>query len=114
MIPEPSQQIIQPALPGFYDLMFTDGEVEDANRHSFGDLISEIGLMRVFIRRALKKAQDIEDLDKNLRVVNALGLAASRLARLIEAQHKLSHGSSMTSQAISLAIEQIGKELRIE
>jgi hypothetical protein len=110
---EPQEAVYQPALPGFYDLVYEAGEIEDFNKNPYGDLISEIALIRIYIRRALRETDGIKDLGEIIRVLNALGLAASRLARLLEVQHKLSQGSPLFAQAIEQSILKLGKEMGI-
>ena len=110
---EPPKPVFQPALPGFYDLVYEPGELEDFNNNPYGDLISEIALLRINIRRALRKADEAKNLDDSIRVLNAVGLAVARLARLLEVQQKLAQGSGHINHAIELSIKKYGEEMGI-
>lgn len=105
---------IQPVLPGFYDLLYEEREIDDLNRNLFGDLVAEICLLRVILRRALTQANEIQDLSETLRVLNVVGLAAMRLARLLEVQFKLSERSNQGSDAFTQALLEMGEKLGIE
>jgi hypothetical protein len=114
IVSEAADEGYQPVLPGFYGLMYETNEIDDLNSNLFGDLIAEICLLRVVMRRALDKAKGIEDLDECLRVLNALGLASMRLARLLEVQIKLNERSPRAMDAFIKALLEFSERMEAE
>lgn len=104
---------IQPALPGFYNLLYARNEIEDLNCNLFGDLVDEICLLRVILRRALAQAQELEDLKEILSVLNSVGQAAMRLGRLLEVQLKLDERAERGPDALTRALMEIGEKLEM-
>lgn len=66
---------------GFYSKRFQRGELLDLEQA--GDLKEEIGMMRVVARRLLKMSRGCRDLQELIQVLNALGLATTRVAGMM-------------------------------
>lgn len=110
-LPKVTSEGYQTVLPGFYEFMYSKSEINDLNKNLFADLISEINLLRVMIRRAVDQANKVENLEESLSALNALGLAGIRLARLLEVQSKLSQAPSHVMDAITQAILEMGERM---
>jgi predicted nucleic acid-binding Zn-ribbon protein len=78
----------------------------------YASLEQEITLLRVMIRRTMRLADGIVDLREAIRLLDALGSAASRLATLLRAQKYLMENRSKVADEISNAIQQVNQELR--
>ncbi len=96
---------------GYYSRLFRCRETDELPNEP-GSLESEITLLRVMIRRTTELAVGIDDLKEATRVLDALGAAAARLANLLRAQHKLHENRPGVEDEISIAIQQVNKELR--
>jgi hypothetical protein len=105
---------IQPFLPGFYSLMYARNEIDDLKQNLFGDLVDEICLLRVILRRALLQAQELKDLKEILGVLNSVGQAAMRLGRLLEVQVKLSERAEHGPDALTRVLMEIGEKLEMQ
>ena len=77
-----------------------------------GSLQHEISLLRMMIRRTMQLADGIDDLKDAMRLLDALGSAAGRLANLLRVQKSLREFRSPLADEISLAIQQVNTELR--
>jgi hypothetical protein len=83
-----------------------DDELAGAMAAKIGE---DIGILRVFTRRTLELAQGITDVSTYLRVLDGLGKAAGRIARMELTNHMLSTPppGSETAKAIEEALSQI-------
>jgi hypothetical protein len=97
---------------GFYSRLFHATENTDLNCDPPTSLEHEITLLRVMIRRTMQLADGIDNLHEATRVLDALGAAACRLSNLLRAQKSLNQGQSPLADEISIAIQQVNKELR--
>ncbi len=117
-----------PAEPLYSEHFYPD-ELENFEYLRAGDLIAEISMLRVAIRRVFSTAGapfgtagGTPDLNKNpdpssnwMEVLDKLGLACSRLAGLLRTQQALSENrSDEVSAALSQALAEITKELKLE
>ena len=68
-------------------------------------------MLRLAIRRTLEMGASCETLEDAIRVLNALGLASSRLARLLAAQKELQGGGFDALAFIMDAVEQAAREM---
>ena len=62
-------------------------------REAQGGLKAEIDLLRACLHRVQDMADRAESLDEALRLLGAVGLAATRLAELLKAQQELAAGA---------------------
>ena len=76
-----------------------------------GSLDDEIRMLRLAIRRTLEMGASCETLEDAIRVLNALGLASSRLARLLAAQKELQGGGIDALTFIMDAVEEAAREM---
>jgi hypothetical protein len=97
---------------GYYSRLFHASEATDLDVDQYSNLEHEITLLRVMIRRTMELADGIDDLREATRALDALGAAASRLSNLLRAQKVLTESKSGLADEISLAIQQVNKELR--
>jgi len=97
---------------GFYSRKFKLGETADMDGLASSDkLQDEIMLLKVVIRRVWElTSEEATDLVSWAGTLNVLGLAMSRLARLLQVQAKISGENSEATQAISEAIRQVTDE----
>ena len=93
---------------GLYARYFTQTERDDLEQHEVLD--SEIDMLRVAIQRLFSRTANADE--KTLTAsLNALARASASLARLIEANRKMSGKENDFVQIINLAVSQINKEL---
>ncbi len=97
---------------GFYSRLYRSAENNDLAENQASDLGHEIKLLRVMIRRTMELADGIDDLREATRVLDALGVAASRLSSLLKTQKSLNKNTSPMADEISIAIQQVNAELR--
>jgi hypothetical protein len=72
------------------------------------DLKNEITLMRILMIRVLKLAEEIDDLSLAIKVLNAVGSAATRIMNLHKTQLALAGDSSdQLNQAIAMALQEV-------
>lgn len=107
-----------PPKHGFYARQFRSGELKDLDllleAGSQANLIDEIAMLRVSMRRTLELAQEVEDIDTAVKWLNALGASAVRVAALLRTQKLLGSAQSDELDAITLAIRQLGKDWDLE
>ena len=104
---------------GFYSRMFKEPEVEDlALLESLvvKDLGHEITMLRVATRRLFIKSEEVDETRDLTGVLNALGLAAMRLARIMgdlenRLQKAIGKEPNPAVEALNQALEEIAKEL---
>jgi len=103
-----------PRRKGLYLDHFRAGELEALSQSPPG-VSEEIDLLRVLIRRVFETADSTaQTLDEWVDVLQALGMANIRLARLLRAQSMLdgSGGDGMAA-ALSAAISQVSRDFNL-
>jgi hypothetical protein len=71
---------------GFYAKQFRRSEIKDLQDQKTVDLINEISMLRVFMRRVTEKSNPAAPLDEDLELLRTLSLAAVCLNRLVRTQ----------------------------
>ena len=109
----------QPDIPesqhhGFYSHGFHQVESEELHCLIAGGVQDEIAMLRVFIRRVFTLGDGIEDMDEAVRLLDTLGLSATRLANLVKTQKLLNNDQSEIAQDISQAIAEVIKEMGLK
>lgn len=94
---------------GYYSRLFRPLEAEDLQAILQDGLEDEIAMLRVITRRVFELADNEEDIETSIKTLSALGVAATRLARLLEAQRSLG-GGDRTVQLLSQALSEIHDE----
>ena len=98
---------------GFYARQFKATELKDLETILEGgtqaNLLDEIAMLRVTIRRTLELAKGIDDLETATKWLSVLGASATRIATLLRTQ-KLLGSDQPGLDAISMAIEQLTQE----
>jgi hypothetical protein len=97
---------------GFYSHLFHANEASDLYEDESDSLEHEITLLRVMIHRTMQLADGIDDLQSAIRVLDALGSAAGRLANLLRTQKSMNIRRSQLADEISSAVQQVNAELR--
>lgn len=92
------------------------GEVrpEDLEAGLNPELQDEILLMRVKIRRLMELADGVDSLPTAIKVLGALGMACSRLAQLLKTQKLLEPQSSQAADALSQALTEVVREMKLK
>jgi hypothetical protein len=107
-----------PPKHGFYARQFRSGELKDLDllqeAGSQPNLIDEIAMLRVSMRRTMELAQEVEDIDTAVKWLNALGASAVRIAALLRTQKLLGSAQSDELNVITQAINQLGKDWNLE
>lgn len=93
---------------GMYARYFTQAEQEDLKGQSILD--SEIDMLRVSIQRLFSRTVTADE-KTLITSLNALARASASLARLIEANRRISGKDNDLVNSINLAVNQINKEL---
>jgi hypothetical protein len=96
---------------GYYSRLFRPLEADDLEAILRDGLEDEIAMLRVITRRVFELADNQEDIESSIKTLSALGVAATRLARLLEAQKSLG-GGDRTLQMLSQALNEIRDERR--
>jgi hypothetical protein len=94
---------------GFYSPRFNSHELTDLDISPQRSLEGEIAMLRVFMRRTLDLVDGMDDQDEMVRVLGALGVAALRVARLLQAQSALGNGELISGE-LSLALNEVMHE----
>ena len=97
---------------GFYSRRCQQLEQKELNQ-SGHDLEDEIALMKVLMRRVFEAANQEEgDLDMWFKTLSTLGLASTRLAKLLDTQKVLQgDNASEISGALKQALKEVTREL---
>ena len=98
---------------GFYSKFMHQGELDDLDRISAG-LDSEINALRVLFRRILIDSNETDTYERYVHSLNALGLAATRIASLMRIQKILTGEVQSTTDALTQAVDKIAIELRLK
>ncbi len=96
---------------GFYSEHFKSEEIRDLDAYLSNGLGDEIALMRVSAKRILELA-NTKDLavEDQISILNAIGLATTRLAGLLRIKNILGTEGSESSNAISDALNEALKD----
>lgn len=94
---------------GYYSRLFKPLEANDLEAILRDGLEDEIAMLRVITRRVFELTDNEENIENSIKTLSALGMAATRLARLLEAQKSLG-GGDRTLQLLSQALAEIQKE----
>ncbi|MDD5466350.1 MAG: hypothetical protein PHS96_00950 [Anaerolineales bacterium] len=78
-----------------------------------GGLESEVGMLRIMMRRTLALSRGTSDLEEMRFNLGALGLAAMRVASLLKLRKEMLAEREEVMQQISQAIAQVVEEMRI-
>ena len=97
---------------GFYSHLFRKIELGDLQALPLDGLQDEIGMLRVLIRRVMELAQDVQDLDQALRLLNTLSLATANLSRLVKTQHLISTDFSEFDATVDDVISELVENWR--
>ena len=97
---------------GFYSHLFRKIELGDLQALPLEGLQDEIGMLRVLIRRVMELAQDVQDLDQALRLLNTLSLATANLSRLVKTQHLISTDFSEFDATVDDVISELVENWR--
>jgi hypothetical protein len=95
---------------GFYSRQFRSREHIDLDALLSIDLLDEIHLLRILIRRALELSNDTGDLAECLSVLKATSAASARITAMLRVQQMLGKSSDV-SELISKAIAEVNQEL---
>lgn len=92
---------------------FLQHESQDQNDPQRFSLDDEIAMLRVVTRRVFDLSGQVDDLQDAVKTLGALGMAATRLARLLEARKNLGQGDEtmeMLSEVLSDLLKEWGRE----
>jgi hypothetical protein len=104
---------------GFYARQMRQAEANDLAAARQPGLLDEIAMLRIAMRRTMEQARDIDNLDQQVEVLRALGMAAGRLAMLVRTHvlvsgQKKSAIDALLEQALDEALRELegqGKDL---
>ncbi len=92
---------------GFYGSQFSAVEVRDLTKSSQHGLNDEIALLKVAIRRFVQQTlASSEDIEDSVKLLNTLGSALGRLARLVVSNRKL-EGDQSEDSALQKALKEV-------
>ena len=77
-------------------------------------LESEIVMLRIFMRRVLGLSTGVEEPDQALRLLQALGLAATRLAGLLKTQRELTGSEAQSLEVFYRALNEVLEEMGVQ
>ena len=97
----------------FYARAFSSQEREALEALAAEGLEGEIRMLRVVMRRVMTLASGAETLDEAQKAMAALGLAATRLARLLKV-HEALGGETESMRLIDQAVNAVAAELGID
>lgn len=102
---------------GFYSKQFKAAELKDLDllleAGSQANLIDEIAMLRVTIRRTLELAKGIDDVETAIKWLSVLGASATRIASLLRTQKILGSSQNNELDAIALALEQLTEDWKL-
>lgn len=104
---------------GFYARQFNEGEKTDLEILLGDGLNDEIAMMRVLMRRVFESANELIDLssgepgdvERAVNLLGTMGVAATRLERLLRAQKTLTVSDTEFAGTLSEALAEVVKEL---
>jgi hypothetical protein len=99
---------------GFYSRQFQHPEEQDLDAMMASGLVDEIAMLRVVTRRVLAMADGVEDLNQAMKLLGAMGMAATRLAAILRTQKILTGDADSAIKAtISQALTEVMQELKL-
>jgi hypothetical protein len=98
---------------GFYARAYRAGELADLDAMLTEGLNDEITMLRVATRRVIECIGEFTNPKEAVATLGALGLAATRLSTLLRTQKILAGSEQDTAAALSQALGEVVKELRI-
>ena len=102
------------ARPGFYDHGYRSLELRDLPHALKSGLADEIAMLRVSMRRVFELTSDPRNPGRAEKALGTLGLAATRLAKLLQVEREMTGSNSSAYEAINEAISQVLDEMRSE
>lgn len=103
---------------GFYSRQFREREIKDLDilldAGSQANLIDEIAVLRVTIRRTLELSKGIDDIETAIKWLSVLGASSTRIATLLRTQRILGTDPNHDLDAITLALEQVARDWSID
>jgi uncharacterized protein YjcR len=100
---------------GFYSRQFREREIKDLDllveASQQANLIDEIAMLRVTMRRCLEMAQGIQDIETAIKWLGVLGATATRISSLLKTQKILGiDAKNVELDAISLALDMVAQD----
>jgi hypothetical protein len=95
---------------GFYAKHFKADELQELADATAVNLNGEIGLTRVAARRVLALLDEAEDADQRVALLNAITMAAMRVASLLKTKKYLSGDGDDMGAALSEALKDVALE----
>lgn len=103
---------------GFYSKQFRAAELKDLNLllegGSQSDLLDEIAMLRVTIRRTQDMAHGIDDINTAIKWLGVLGASATRVAALLRTQKLLATDRSQNLDVITQALERVAADWNLK
>ncbi len=96
---------------GFYSTRFKSREIHDLDEISENNLQDEILMLRVFIRRILDHADEIDTITDRISLLRALSMAVRSITALVRAHQVLGGDTHELSRLLNQAIAEVGGEL---
>ena len=96
---------------GFYSSAFKKIELDNIENMGEG-LIDEITLLRICTKRLMDLTTGEEDINEMIRILNTTGQAVIRLGHLLKI-NKVIGNSNETIQALSIALTEVTRELKL-
>lgn len=94
---------------GYYARLFRQSEMEGLPASLEGGVQDEAAMLKVLIRRMFVLTEGTEDVGESIRALQALGQAATRLARLMETQQALGSQEDPVMADLALALDDVLK-----
>ena len=96
---------------GFYSRYFRPVDVTDLDSQLDLNLLDEITMLRVYIRRLLEHSDEILDIEDAMDLLRVLSLASTSLTRLIRVQNQIHDPEAATLDFFMDAVEQAAIEM---
>ena len=94
---------------GYYARLFREAEKQDLPASLESGVQDEAAMLKVLIRRMFVLTEGTEDVGESIRALQALGQAATRLARLMETQQALGSQEDPVMADLALALDDVLK-----
>lgn len=100
--------------PAFYKRAFLPADADDLEAAASHGLQDEVWLLRVYIRRVVEMvgAGGEPSLDQAILTLDKLGIAAIRLAKLLQAQQALGKGQDDFAATLNQALDDVITDLQ--
>ena len=95
----------------FSEAGLQDGEGEELEAVLGGDVRAEIALLRIYIRRLSVLAKGVDDLEKAIVILEAVGGACARVASLLRSQKAFDVDAR--SDALEQALAEVMREFNL-